>query len=142
MHVSYFFKVSKCTFFFQKGNGNLTSCVQFYIWLPQYHGMLIDKLRYYKFKLTRRNGAAWSWSCSSWIYKHLCNQYLSPLKLFKSRSWRGVLDTTLRDKAWRWLAAGRCVSQGPQVSSTNKTDRHDITEISVKVALNTITLIT
>jgi hypothetical protein len=27
---------------------------------------------------------------------------------------------------------------GPQVSSTNKTDRHDITEILLKVALNTI----
>jgi hypothetical protein len=27
---------------------------------------------------------------------------------------------------------------GPTVSSTNKTDRHDITEILFKVALNTI----
>ena len=27
---------------------------------------------------------------------------------------------------------------GPPVSSTNKTDRHDITEILLKVALNTI----
>jgi hypothetical protein len=30
-------------------------------------------------------------------------------------------------------------SQGTPVSSTNKTDRHDITEILLKVALNTIT---
>ena len=30
--------------------------------------------------------------------------------------------------------------QGTLVSSTNKTDRHDITEILLKVALNTITL--
>jgi hypothetical protein len=29
---------------------------------------------------------------------------------------------------------------GTPVSSTNKTDRHDITEILLKVALNTITL--
>jgi hypothetical protein len=29
-------------------------------------------------------------------------------------------------------------SSGPPVSSTNKTDRHDITEILLKVALNTI----
>jgi hypothetical protein len=28
--------------------------------------------------------------------------------------------------------------RGPPVSSTNKTDRHDITEILLKVALNTI----
>ena len=31
-------------------------------------------------------------------------------------------------------------SPGTPVSSTNKTDRHDITEILLKVALNTITL--
>ena len=30
-------------------------------------------------------------------------------------------------------------SPGPPVSSTNKTDRNDITEILLKVALNTIT---
>ena len=40
---------------------------------------------------------------------------------FEPRSWRGILDTTLWD-------------MGIVVSSTNKTDRHDITEIS----LNTI----
>jgi hypothetical protein len=38
----------------------------------------------------------------------------------------------------QWLAAGRWFSAGPPVSSTNKTDRHDITEILLKVALNTI----
>jgi hypothetical protein len=36
-----------------------------------------------------------------------------------------------------WLT-GRYFSPGPPVSSNNKTDRHDITEILVKVALNTI----
>jgi hypothetical protein len=33
---------------------------------------------------------------------------------------------------------GRRFSLGPPVSSTSKTDRHDITEILLKVALNTI----
>ena len=33
---------------------------------------------------------------------------------------------------------GRCIFPGTPVSSTNKTDRHDITEIVLKVALNTI----
>jgi hypothetical protein len=34
----------------------------------------------------------------------LCNQCLSPLKLwFESLSWRGVLDTTLCDKFCQWL---------------------------------------
>jgi hypothetical protein len=34
----------------------------------------------------------------------------------------------------------RWFSSGTPVSSTNKTDNHDITEILLKVALNTITL--
>jgi hypothetical protein len=38
------------------------------------------------------------------------------------------------------LAAGRWFSPGTPVSSTNKTDRHDIAEILLKVALNTIKL--
>jgi hypothetical protein len=33
---------------------------------------------------------------------------------------------------------GRWFSPGPPVSSTNKTDCHDITEILLKLALNTI----
>ena len=33
-----------------------------------------------------------------------------------------------------------CFSPGTPVSSINKTDRHDITEILLKLALNTITL--
>jgi hypothetical protein len=35
---------------------------------------------------------------------------------------------------------GQWFSSGTAVSSTNKTDYHDITEILLKVALNTITL--
>jgi hypothetical protein len=33
---------------------------------------------------------------------------------------------------------GRWFSPGPPVSSINKTDRHDVAEILLKVALNTI----
>jgi hypothetical protein len=37
------------------------------------------------------------------------------------------------------VTCGRSVIfPGPPVSSTNKTDRHDITEILLKVALNTM----
>jgi hypothetical protein len=36
--------------------------------------------------------------------------------------------------------AGQWFSPGPSVSSISKTDHHDITEILLKVALNTITL--
>ena len=35
---------------------------------------------------------------------------------------------------------GRFISPGTPVSSTNKTDRHDIAEIMLKVTLNTITV--
>ena len=44
----------------------------------------------------------------------------------------------LCDKVCQWLAAGQWFSPGPPVSSINKTDCHDITEILLKVALNTI----
>ena len=50
-----------------------------------------------------------------------------------------TLDTTLYDKVCQRLAAGRWFYMGTSVS-TKKTDRHDITEILLKVALNTITL--
>ena len=46
--------------------------------------------------------------------------------------------TTLFDIVCQWLATSRRFSPGPPVSSTNKTDRHDITEILLKVALSTI----
>ena len=55
-------------------------------------------------------------------------------------SWQGVLDATLYDKICQWLATGRWFSPGTPVSSTNKTDRHDINEMLLKVTLNTINL--
>jgi hypothetical protein len=48
------------------------------------------------------------------------------------------VDITLCEKVCQWLAAGQWFSPGTLVSSTNKTDRNDITEILLKVALNTI----
>ena len=50
----------------------------------------------------------------------------------------GVLDTTLCDKVCQWLATGRWFSTGTRISFNNKTERHDTTEISLEVALNTI----
>jgi hypothetical protein len=80
-----------------------------------------------------------SWSYGSCIYNYLCNQYLSLLKLLvRIPPRRGVLDTTLSDKVCQWFAAGQWYSPGTTVFSTNKTDHHDITEILLKVALNTI----
>ena len=73
-----------------------------------------------------------------WIYNYLCNQCLSPLNLWVWILLRwGVLDTTLCDKVCQWHAAGQWFSPGTPVFSTNKTDRHDITEILLKVILKT-----
>jgi hypothetical protein len=73
------------------------------------------------------------------IYDHdyLCNQCLSQLMLWVRISIRARC-TTLCDKVCHWLATGQWFSPGSPVSSTNKTDRYDITEILLKVALNTI----
>ena len=85
---------------------------------------------------TDNQGPSWSWSYGSWIYNYLCNQYLLPL-MWVRISIRARC-TALCDKVCQRLATGRWFSPGPPVSSTNKTDRHDITEILWKVALNTI----
>ena len=67
-----------------------------------------------------------------------CNQCLSPLTLWVRIPFRrGVFNTTLCDKVRQWLAAGWWF---PLVSSTNKTGRHAITEILLKMALNIIIL--
>ena len=83
----------------------------------------------------------WSWSNGSWIDNYQRDQYLSPLTLWVRIPLRScVLDTTLCDKACQWLATGRWISPDPMVSSTNKADRYDITEILLKVALNIKTM--
>jgi hypothetical protein len=75
--------------------------------------------------------------CSPMNSKFLFNHCLSPLMLWVRISiWTRC--TTLCDKVCQWLATGWWFSPGPPVSSTNKTDRHDITELLLKVALNTI----
>ena len=60
--------------------------------------------------------------------------------VFESHSWRGVLDATLCDKICQLLVEGQWFSPGTLISSTKKTDRHDITQKQLKVALNTITV--
>ena len=82
-------------------------------------------------------GSSWPWSYGNWIYNYLCNHCLSPLML-RARISIKARCTTLCDKVCQWLAKGHWFSPGPPVSSINKTDRHDITEILLKVVLNTI----
>ena len=59
---------------------------------------------------------------------------------FEPRSLRGVLDTTICDKVCQWFKIDRSFSPGTPGSCVNKTDRHDITEMFLQVALNTIAL--
>ena len=68
------------------------------------------------------------------FYNYLCSQCLSLLMLWVRISIR-TRRTTLCEKVCQWLETGRWSSP---VSSTNKTDHHDITEILLKVALTTI----
>ena len=74
-----------------------------------------------------------------WISNYLFNQCLSPLMLWVRSPLRwGVLDKILCDQICQLLVTGRWFSQGTPVSSTNKTDGHNITEILLKVMLTTI----
>ena len=87
--------------------------------------------------LKLQEGPSWPWAYGSWIYNYLWNQCLSSLMLWVRISIRARC-TTLCDKVCQWLATDRWFSSGPPVSSPNKTDRHDITEILLKVTFNTI----
>jgi len=62
-------------------------------------------------------------------YHHWCCE-------FESRSGRGVQDYVI--KVCQWLTTPRWFFPGPPVSSANKSDLHDITEILLKVALSNI----
>jgi len=80
---------------------------------------------------------------TSFHLSNLWNQCLSPLTLWVRIPFRrGVLDTTICDNIYfcQWLVVGRWFSPGTPVSSTNKTDRQDITELLLKVEINTIAL--
>jgi hypothetical protein len=92
------------------------------------------------------SGPSWSWSYCSWIYNYLCNQWLSLIKFsvrtpLMARCTRYNIKWS-SDKVCQWLPASRrfspAIFSGYSASSTNKTDRHDITEILSKMALNTI----
>jgi hypothetical protein len=74
---------------------------------------------------------SWSWCNGSWIYSYLCNHSLSSLTLWV----RSILDTT--------LYVIKFVSDLRQVGGFLRVLQfpiHEITEILLKVALNTITL--
>ena len=90
---------------------------------------------------TALKGLSWLWLYGSWIYFYLTISVYHHYRCeFEPSSWRAILDTTLCYQVCQWLATGLWFSPGPPLSSTNKTDCHDKTEILLKVALNTINL--
>jgi hypothetical protein len=111
----------------------------------------------------------WSWSYCSWIYNYMCNQCLLPLQLWilfplMLRSTRynimiklvsdfrqvdGFLHQLNWQSRYNWNTVNNTITTTPfMVRSTrynsmwyNKTDGNDITEIMLKVALNTIIIV-
>ena len=65
-------------------------------------------------------------------YKIWYNQTTNNNYNSQPHSQRGVLDKTLCDKVCQLLVTGWWFSPGALVSSANKTDRYDITEILLK----------
>ena len=108
------------------------------IWVPKIHTSSIMNCyvvsRYYLY-----NGPSWLWSYGSWIYNYLCNQCLSPLKLWVRTPY--IARFTKYNIMW-WRLSMACdrsvVFSGYSVFSTNKTDSNERVEMLLKVALNTI----
>jgi hypothetical protein len=86
-----------------------------------------------------------------WDFKSYVNYLYTPTFIFfKSCKWEWIWEHTLLrinilyktrfHKVCQWLATGRWFPPGTPVSSTNKTNLHDITEILLKMALNTINI--
>ena len=130
-----FDETSFCSYFNSK---RLSNSEISYIW--KVHLYMDFFLKLIVFVGTYRSMSC-SWSYGSWIYNYLCNQCLSSLTLWvRIPSLRGVLDTTSCDKVRQWPTTGRWFSPDTQVSPINKIDRYDITEILLKVVLNTTSI--
>ena len=105
-----------------KGSVNLIFITVF---KPHTHKLYIlrhcTNIVYLSRQYQNRSGPSWPCSYGSWIYNYLCNRCPSPLK-FQVRIllMRDIFDTTLCDKRF---------FPGTLVSSTNKADLQDITEI-------------
>ena len=87
-------------------------------------------------------GLSSSWSHGSWVYNYQCNQCLSPLKLwvrtpFMARCTRYNHYVIKFVSDLRQIGGFLWVLRFPPA---NKTGRHDITEILLKVALNAINI--
>jgi hypothetical protein len=85
-------------------------------------------------------GPGWLIELDSWITYQLTEYitYTAWVRTRLSRLQKGCTRlTAISDRVYQLLAHGRWFSPGTSTSSTNKTGRHDIVEILLKVALNT-----
>ena len=94
---------------------------------------------YFSHNVNYQENKGLSWSYGSWIYNYMCNQCLSPLKLLSSNPVNGEVYSIQHyvikfDSVLRQVDGYLCVLQFPPPI----TDCHDIIEILLKVALNTI----
>jgi hypothetical protein len=84
--------------------------------------------------------SSWLWSHSDWIYSYLCNQSLLPVPVripFKAMRCRyHIMWSNLSVTCNRSV-----VFPVTPISSINKIDRQDISDILLKASLNTISLI-
>jgi hypothetical protein len=72
--------------------------------------------------------------------RHHCIYLIFPINSLILKHITNVVQFYYKTRLYhcQWLVTGRWFYPGPPVSSTNKNDRHDITDILLKVALNTI----
>jgi hypothetical protein len=77
-------------------------------------------ITFFLLRIFRQNGGGW------YLFLWVTKKVIDPDHL------------TLCDNICQWLATGRWFSRGTPASTTNNTDHNDITEILLKVKLNTI----
>ena len=86
--------------------------------------------------IIRYQGSSWSWSYASWIYNYLMQSVPITTKFVISNTAHGELYSIQHViklvRVLRQLVSCRYTG-----STTNKTDHHDITDILLKLALNT-----
>ena len=113
-----------------KGNNSSKIVLKFYI---QFEYIVYIVIYTYIYIIIINNKCKQVFYNSVWVIHVLLWWYMSILTLWvRITLRRGVLDTTLCDQVCQWLATGLWFSPGTLVSSTNKTDRHNITESGVK----------
>ena len=118
MHLKYFIRVMNCKFFRRKMHLKcFVRKMHLKCFSRRMHFKILSSLHIYIYIYIYRLD-----------YLTICMILIIKLYIYFVCTW---LDS------W-WLATGQWFSSGTLVSSTNKTDIHDITEILFKVLLNTI----